>query len=83
MEGVGWIAAIIIGGLAGWIAQAITGANTNIWLNIALGILGAIVANALLSIVGISFAGWIGNLIAGVIGAVILIAIVRAVRGRA
>lgn len=83
MEGIGWIGAIIIGGLAGWIAQGLTGANTNIWLNIILGILGAIVANALLSIVGISFAGWIGNLIAGVIGAVILIAIVRAVRGRA
>lgn len=46
MEGVGWIGAIIIGGLAGWIAQAITGANTNLWLNIILGILGAIIANA-------------------------------------
>lgn len=80
MEGLGWFGAIIVGGLAGWIAQGIMKARTNIWINIVLGIVGAILANVLFSIIGITFAGIIGNLIAGIIGAVILIAIVRAVR---
>jgi uncharacterized membrane protein YeaQ/YmgE (transglycosylase-associated protein family) len=44
-------------------------------MNIVLGIIGAAVASWLLSLLGISFAGWIGYLIVGFIGACILIAI--------
>ena len=36
----------------------------------------------LLSIVGIRFGGWVGYLIAGFIGACLLIFIVRAIRGQ-
>ena len=45
-----------------------------------LGIVGAAVANFLFGIIGITFSGILGSLIAGVIGASILIALVRAVR---
>jgi uncharacterized membrane protein YeaQ/YmgE (transglycosylase-associated protein family) len=48
--------------------------------NIILGIVGAVLANAILGIFGITLGGWIGYLIAGFIGACILIAIVRAIR---
>ena len=52
-------------------------------MNIVLGIVGALVASWLFSLVGISFGpGWLGYLIAGFIGAVILIFIARAIRGR-
>ena len=47
-------------------------------MNILLGIVGAAVAGWLFSFLGIHFAGWIGYLIAGFIGACILIAIARA-----
>lgn len=79
---VGWIAAIIIGGLAGWLASSVMKSDTGIFLNIILGIIGAAVASTLLGLFGIGFGGWIGYLIAGFIGAVILIWLARALRGR-
>ena len=51
--------------------------------NIILGIVGAALASAILSIFGISLGGWIGYLICGFIGACILIAVVRMIRGAA
>jgi uncharacterized membrane protein YeaQ/YmgE (transglycosylase-associated protein family) len=77
---IGWIAAIIIGGVAGWLAEQFMKSNMGVFMNIILGIIGAIVANFLLGLVGISLGGWIGYLIAGFIGACILIAIGRAFR---
>jgi uncharacterized membrane protein YeaQ/YmgE (transglycosylase-associated protein family) len=78
--GVGWVAAIIIGGFAGWLAEKFMKSNLGILMNIILGVVGAAIASALLGIFGITFAGWIGYLIAGFIGACILIAIGRAIR---
>ena len=50
-------------------------------MNIVLGIVGAAIASAILSVVGINVGGWIGYLIAGFIGACLLIWIVRAIQG--
>jgi uncharacterized membrane protein YeaQ/YmgE (transglycosylase-associated protein family) len=60
-------------------------------MNIVLGIVGAAVGAAILNFFGVNLAGWceedcfgggwIGYLVAGFIGAVLLIWIVRAVRG--
>ena len=80
MEGVGWIGAIIIGGIAGWLAEQFMKSNLGLIMNIILGVVGAALASAILGIFGITFAGWIGYLIAGFIGASILIAIGRAVK---
>jgi uncharacterized membrane protein YeaQ/YmgE (transglycosylase-associated protein family) len=77
---VGWIAAIVIGGIAGWLAEQFMKSDTGMLVNIALGIVGAIVANAILGVVGINLGGWLGYLIAGFIGACILIAIGRMFR---
>jgi uncharacterized membrane protein YeaQ/YmgE (transglycosylase-associated protein family) len=78
--GIGWIAAIIIGGLAGWIASGLMKTDTGVFLNIVLGIIGAAIASFLFGIFGISFGGWLGYLIAGVLGACILVGLVRAIR---
>jgi uncharacterized membrane protein YeaQ/YmgE (transglycosylase-associated protein family) len=78
---VGWIAAIIIGGVAGWLAEQFMKSEMGLLMNIVLGIVGAAVASAILSFFGIHLGGWIGYLIAGFIGAVLLIWIVRAVQG--
>jgi len=84
MEGVGWILTIILGGLAGWIAEKIMKSDMGLLMNIVLGIVGAAVASWLFSLMGLKFGpGWVGYLIAGFIGAVILIFIVRTVRQRA
>jgi uncharacterized membrane protein YeaQ/YmgE (transglycosylase-associated protein family) len=79
--GIGWIAAIIIGGLAGWFAEMFMKSNTGLIMNIILGIVGAILANALLSFFGVILTGWLGYLLAGFIGACILIAVGRMLRG--
>lgn len=71
--GIGWIAAIIIGGLAGWIASNFMKSDTGIFLNIILGVIGASIASFLFGFVGVSFGGWLGYLVAGFVGACILI----------
>jgi uncharacterized membrane protein YeaQ/YmgE (transglycosylase-associated protein family) len=78
--GVGWIAAIIIGGIAGWLAEQFMKSNMGMIMNIVLGIVGAVIASAILGFFGVSLGGWLGYLIAGFIGACILIAVGRAIK---
>ncbi|SCB56627.1 Uncharacterized membrane protein YeaQ/YmgE, transglycosylase-associated protein family [Rhizobium aethiopicum] len=79
--GVGWIAAIIIGGIAGWLAEKVMSSSMGLLMNILLGIVGAIVANWILGLLNIQpLAGWLGYLITGFVGACILIALGRVIR---
>ena len=55
--GVGWIAAIIIGGIAGWLAEQFMKSNMGLIMNIVLGIVGAAIASAILSYFGIALGG--------------------------
>jgi len=82
VNGVGWLAAIIVGGLAGWLAEMVMKSNTGIFMNIILGIVGAIVLNAILQALnlGIFGVGWFAYLITGFIGACLLIWVGRLVR---
>ena len=79
---IGWIAAIVVGGLAGWFAEMFMKSGTSILMNIILGILGASLANWLLGLFGVALGGWLGYLITGFIGACIIIGLWRAIRGR-
>lgn len=74
MSGVGWFAAIIIGGIAGWLAEQFMKSEMGILMNIVIGILGALILNAILvAVTGGTLGGWIGQLIVGFIGACLLI----------
>ncbi len=70
----GFIFAILIGGVAGFIADRLMNANNSWVLNVVLGVVGAFLFNLVL---GIIFGLWGGNilwqLIAGVVGASALI----------
>ena len=78
---VGWIAAIIIGGVAGWLAEQFMKSQMGLLMNIVLGIVGAVIASCLFRMLGVSLGGgWLGYLIAGFIGACILIFAGRAIR---
>lgn len=69
---------IVIGGLSGWIASAITRSSNGIITNIILGIVGAFIGKYLFGILGITIAaGILGTIISSVSGAVILILILR------
>lgn len=82
VNGVGWIAAIIIGGLAGWLAEMFMKSNMGVLMNILLGIVGAVVLNAILHALNIGAlgTGWLAYLITGFIGACLLIFVGRLVR---
>lgn len=79
---VGWLGAIIIGGLAGWLAEKVMKSDMGLLMNIVLGMVGAAIASGLLSLFGIYFGGWLGYLIVGFIGACALIWIARLIRGK-
>ena len=78
--GVGWITAIIVGGIAGWLAEQFMKSNMGLIMNIVLGIVGAAIASASLSYFGVALGGWVGYLVCVFIGAVLLIWIVRVIR---
>ncbi|MCY1497422.1 Transglycosylase associated protein [compost metagenome] len=80
VNGVGILAAIIIGGLAGWLAERFMSSEMGLSMNILLGIIGAVVLNFILEAFGMAFAGWVAYLVIGFIGACLLIAVGRAVK---
>ena len=85
--GVGWIGTLFIGALAGIIADRVMKTDHGLIMNIIIGIIGsyigAFLANALGIQLGEIFSGWFwGNLIVAAIGAVVLIWLLRLLRGR-
>ena len=81
LTSVGWIAYIIIGALAGWIASRIMKTREGLLLDIVLGVVGALVGGFLLSfVVDTAAGGWWFTLFAAILGAVILLWGLRLVR---
>lgn len=79
----GWIIAIIVGGVAGWLASMVMArdASMGIVLNIVVGIIGAVIGNWLLAPL-LGFGGSIqefdlGSFVIAILGAIILLAIVN------
>lgn len=79
---IGWLAAIIIGGIAGWLAEKVTDSRQGLITNIILGVIGAIVGNAFFAVFDLALGGWVGYLIAGFVGACLLIGVTRLLKGR-
>lgn len=82
-----WIGAIVIGGIAGWLAEKFMKSDMGLLMNIILGIVGAVVLNFILSLLNMqqftATDSWSWSyLIVGFIGACLLIAIARMFRGR-
>jgi uncharacterized membrane protein YeaQ/YmgE (transglycosylase-associated protein family) len=75
---------IILGALAGWIASMITGANARVnnYMNVVVGIIGAFIGGLVLQLLGASQPSGFNlpSLLTAVLGAVILLALVRAFR---
>jgi len=76
----GILGAIIIGGLAGWVASKIMGtdASMGVVANVLVGIAGAVVGNLLLPVFGISgTSGWsIWSFVVALVGALVLLFVV-------
>jgi uncharacterized membrane protein YeaQ/YmgE (transglycosylase-associated protein family) len=77
---IGWIAWIIIGGIAGALAgMVMRGGGFGILGDIIVGIVGAVVGGFILGLFVNMTVGWWGTFITAFIGACILIAILRAI----
>jgi len=75
---------IVLGALAGWIASMLTGTNAQVngWMNIVVGIIGAFIGGLALQMLGVSTSSGfsLGSLLTAILGAVILLSLVRAFR---
>jgi uncharacterized membrane protein YeaQ/YmgE (transglycosylase-associated protein family) len=79
-----WFWWILIGGLAGLIARALMPGRDRLGclLTIALGIAGAVVAALIGNLLGLGGDGDRSSLLSAIVGAIIILAIYRAVAGR-
>ncbi|QQS49446.1 MAG: GlsB/YeaQ/YmgE family stress response membrane protein [Acidobacteriota bacterium] len=69
---------LIIGAVAGWLAGVLMkGGGFGLIGNLLVGIIGSFIGGNLLGLLGITTGGLIGNLVAAVIGAVVLLYVVR------
>jgi len=80
MSGVGILGAIIIGILAGWLAEKIMKRNHGLLTNLAVGLVGALLGAFVANLLGINFGGWIGSLLISTAGAVLLLFLLGLVR---
>jgi uncharacterized membrane protein YeaQ/YmgE (transglycosylase-associated protein family) len=75
---------LVLGALAGWIASLITGMNSRVngFMNVVVGIIGAFIGGLVLQLLGASTpSGFdLASLLTALLGAVILLSLVRAFR---
>jgi uncharacterized membrane protein YeaQ/YmgE (transglycosylase-associated protein family) len=64
---------LIIGIIAGWIAEKVTASDHGLLTNLLVGIAGSFVGGTLAGLMNIQFEGWLGNLLVAAIGAVLVL----------
>jgi uncharacterized membrane protein YeaQ/YmgE (transglycosylase-associated protein family) len=82
MNGIGILTAIVVGILAGWIAEHVMHRRHGLMTNLVVGLIGALVGGVLASTLGVQFAGFWGSLIVSALGAIVLLAVLNMVRRR-
>lgn len=80
MSGVGILGAIVIGILAGWIAEKVMRRNHGLITNLAVGIVGALLGSLIAGALGIGFGGLLGSLVIATLGAILLLFILGVIR---
>ena len=83
MPGVGFFGMLVIGFLAGWIAERTMNRDHGVLTNVLVGIAGSFVGGALPNLVGIVFYGFLGSLLVATVGAIVLLWVWGKVQGRA
>lgn len=82
MSGVGLIAALVIGILAGWIAERVMSRNHGLLTNLIVGVVGSFVGAAVAGLLGFAYAGFLPSLVVSAGGAILFLFILDFVRGR-
>lgn len=73
MPGVGFFGMLVIGFLAGYVAERSMNRDHGVLTNILVGIAGSFVGGTLEGLLGIHYYGFLGNLIVAIAGAVLLL----------
>lgn len=81
--GIGLLSMLVIGAIAGWIAEKITDSDHGIFTNILVGICGAFIGGKLAEVLQVPVFGFWRTLIAATIGAILLLFVWRMIRRRA
>ena len=79
MPGVGFFGMLIIGILAGYIAEKVTASDQGLLTNLLVGIAGSFVGASLASL--LHYEAWLGNLLVATIGTILLLLVWRRFRG--
>jgi uncharacterized membrane protein YeaQ/YmgE (transglycosylase-associated protein family) len=82
MSGLGWLSFLFVGLIAGWIAEKVMSRSHGLVINLIVGVIGAYLGAFLFRLFGLVTTGFIGALVVATIGAIVLLAIVGAVRSR-
>jgi uncharacterized membrane protein YeaQ/YmgE (transglycosylase-associated protein family) len=82
MSGLGWLSFLLVGLIAGWAAERLMGRQHTLLMNLVVGVIGAYVGAFLFRLLGLTSTGFIGALVVAIVGSVVLLAIVGAVRKR-
>ena len=80
--GVGFLMMLIIGGIAGWIAERVTKSDHGLLTNIIVGVAGSFVGTKLAEVLGIAVNGTLAHLLVATAGAILLLLGYQAIRGR-
>ena len=81
--GVGFFTLLVIGAIAGWIAEKVTESDHGIFTNILVGICGSFVGNKLAEVLQVPVFGFWRGLISAAVGAIILLFVWRMIHRRA
>ncbi len=73
MPGVGFFGMLLIGLLAGYVAEKAMNRDHGLLTNILVGIAGSFVGGTLASLLNVNYQGFLGNLIVAVVGAVVIL----------
>jgi uncharacterized membrane protein YeaQ/YmgE (transglycosylase-associated protein family) len=73
MSGVGIIGALVIGILAGWIAEKVMGRNHGLITNLIVGVLGSFIGAYIAHALGYAYAGFWASLLVSALGAIVLL----------
>lgn len=72
---------LLVGLIAGWLAgQVMRGGGYGLIGDMIVGVIGALIGGWLFGLLGIGFGGLIGAIVTAFVGALILIAVLRALR---
>ena len=73
MAGIGFFGMLLIGFLAGYIAERSMNRDHGLLTNILVGIAGSFVGGTLAGLLGVTYYGFLGNLVVATLGAIVIL----------